>query len=348
MKKRVLVTGGMGYIGSHTVVELVRAGYEVIIADNLSNSKEFILERIEWIAGSRPQFYKTDLADKDSLQKVFETEAGFDIAIHFAALKAVGESMQQPLRYYNNNIVGMLNLLQCMSDHETRNLVFSSSATVYGYPAALPLKETSPCGKSLSPYGSTKQMGEEILDKSSGAGLIKSISLRYFNPVGAHVSGLLGELPLGKPNNLMPFITQAAIGKQNELVIYGNDYNTPDGTCIRDYIHVVDLAIAHVAACKRLLENNCETPHEIFNIGTGLGYSVMDLIRTFEEVNEIKVPYRFGPRRPGDAPILYADVTKATTVLEWKAQKTLGDMVKDAWRWELSLKEQETINHSNT
>lgn len=346
MNKKVLVTGGMGYIGSHTVVELVRAGYEVIIADNLSNSKDFILERIELIAGKRPQFYKTDLTDKDSLQQIFETAGSFGIVIHFAALKAVGESMQQPLRYYNNNIVGMLNLLQCMHDYEIKNLVFSSSATVYGYPAELPLKETSSCGKSLSPYGSTKQMGEEILDKSAGAGLIKSISLRYFNPVGAHVSGLLGELPLGKPNNLMPFITQAAIGKQRELLVYGNDYDTPDGTCIRDYIHVVDLAIAHVAACKRLLENKSELPHEIFNIGTGLGYSVMDLIKTFEEVNEIKVPYRFGPRRPGDAPILYADVTKATSVLEWKAQKSLADMVKDAWRWELSLKEQETIHHS--
>lgn len=348
MKKRVLVTGGMGYIGSHTVVELVRAGYEVIIADNLSNSKEFILKRIELITGRCPLLYKTDLADKDSLQKVFETEASFDIVIHFAALKAVGKSIEQPLRYYNNNIVGMLNLLQCMNDYGISNFVFSSSATVYGYPAELPLKETSPCGKSLSPYGSTKQMGEEILDKAAEAGIIKSISLRYFNPVGAHESGLLGELPLGKPNNLMPFITQAAIGKQNELVIYGNDYNTPDRTCIRDYIHVVDLAIAHVSACNHLLENKCATPHEIFNIGTGLGYSVIDLIKTFEEVNEIKVPYRFGPRRPGDAPILYADVTKATTVLKWKVQKNLGDMVKDAWRWELSLKEEAIVNNSIT
>lgn len=336
MKKRVLVTGGLGYIGSHTVVELLQSGYNVVIADDLSNSKEFILDRIEMITKQRPVFYCIDLCEADAVKNLFDKEHSFDVIIHFAAFKAVGESVVQPLKYFQNNLVSLLNLLRCMDGH-CINFVFSSSATVYGEPQELPLKETTPLSKALSAYGSTKQMGEEILEKVAAAGKVQVISLRYFNPVGAHSSALIGELPLGTPNNLLPFVAQTAIGKQKQLTVYGDDYDTPDGTCIRDYIHVVDLARAHVVSCNRLVEKNNQSAYEVFNIGTGKGLSVMEVIKTFEKENQLKLNYIVGRRRSGDAASVYADVEKAHTVLQWKAEKDIVDMVKDAWRWESAL-----------
>ena len=264
---KILVTGGTGYIGSHTVVALQQAGYEVVIVDNLSNSKEFILDRITIITGIKPVFYCVNMCDKTAFSAVFEKENYFDAVIHFAAFKAVGESVKLPLKYFKNNIDSLLDLLDCMEQYQCRNIVFSSSATVYDDPVELPLKETTPFQKALSAYGSTKQMGEEIIEKVSAAEMIKAISLRYFNPVGAHVSGLIGELPLGVPGNLMPFITQAAIGKQKQLTMYGNDYDTTDGSCVRDYIHVVDLAEAHVKSCSRMIANKSEAAHEVFKCG---------------------------------------------------------------------------------
>lgn len=337
IKKKVLVTGGMGYIGSHTVVELLQSGYEAVIADDLSNSKPFILERIEKITKQRPSFYCIDLCSEDLVNEMFSKEAPFDVIIHFAAFKAVGESVQQPLKYFQNNMLSLLNVLNAMKKFNCSNIVFSSSATVYGEPQELPLKETTPLSKALSAYGSTKQMGEEIVEKVAAAGSIQAISLRYFNPVGAHESALIGELPLGTPNNLLPFITQTAAGKQKQLTVFGNDYNTPDGTCIRDYIHVVDLAKAHVASSQRLIKKNKPDPYEVFNIGTGKGVSVMEMIVCFEKESQMKLNYTCGKRRPGDAAAVYADVTKANAILQWKAEKSIEDMIKDAWRWETFL-----------
>lgn len=337
MQNKILVTGGTGYIGSHTAVELQQAGYDVVIVDDLSNSKEFILDRIEKITGKRPLFYNVDMCDAVALASVFEKEKSFDVVIHFAASKAVGESVRLPLKYFKNNINSLLNLLECMEKYHCSNIVFSSSATVYGNPDELPIKETSLFKKALSAYGSTKQMGEDIIEKVAATGSIKGISLRYFNPVGAHESALIGELPLGTPNNLMPFVTQAAIGKHKQLTVFGNDYNTPDGSCIRDYIHVVDLAKAHVKSCDRLIGKETESAYEVFNIGTGKGISVLELIKTFEKENQLSLPVIIGPRREGDAEAMFADVSKANTVLQWKAEKQLPDMVKDAWRWEKQL-----------
>ncbi len=337
MAKKILVTGGMGYIGSHTVVELQLHGYEVVIADNLCNSNISVLESMETITQMRPTFYNIDVCDKAALSSLFEKEKPFDAVIHFAAHKAVAESVQKPLKYFQNNFLSLLNLLECMLVADCSNIVFSSSATVYGDPDELPVKETTPFKKALSAYGSTKQMGEDVLEKTSAVENIKAISLRYFNPAGAHESALIGELPLGMPNNLMPYITQTAIGKIKQLTVYGNDYDTADGSCIRDYIHVVDLAKAHVKSCERMLEDKMEARYEVFNIGTGIGCSVLELINSFEIENKMQLNYTIGPRRAGDAAAIYADVSKANTILQWKAEKNIRDMVIDSWRWEMKL-----------
>ncbi|MEI6950320.1 UDP-glucose 4-epimerase GalE [Paraflavisolibacter sp. H34] len=336
-KNKVLVTGGLGFIGSHTVVELIAAGFEVVIADNLSNSEAFILDRIEQISGQRPAFYPSDLCSLEAVRQLYAEHPDIQVAIHFAAYKAVGESVKFPLKYFQNNLVSLLNLLEVMEEVGAPHLVFSSSATVYGQPDELPAREDTPFKKALSAYGSTKQMGEEILEKVAGAGKLKTIALRYFNPVGAHPSALIGELPRGVPNNLMPFLTQAVIGKRGELVVFGNDYNTPDGTAVRDYIHVVDLGKAHVKACEHLLEGRGKEAFEVFNIGTGRGNSVLEVIQAFEKINGVKVPYSIGPRREGDAEQNYADATKANTELGWNAELDLEDMVRDAWRWEQAI-----------
>lgn len=337
MKKKILVTGGMGYIGSHTVVELLQHGYDVVITDNLSNTSMTVLEKIETITSQRPLFYCIDVCDGRSVAELFDREGYFDAVIHFAAYKAVGESMQQPLKYFQNNLVSLLSLLDCMKKSGSKNIVFSSSATVYGDPDTLPVTETTPLKKALSAYGSTKQMGEDILEKMTTAGIVSAVSLRYFNPVGAHESALLGELPSGTPNNLMPFVTQTAIGKLKQLTVFGNDYTTKDGFCVRDYIHVVDLAKAHVKACERIMEGKDNAAYEVFNIGTGKGLSVMEVIQTFEKENNLKLNYIIGARRAGDAAAIYANVEKANTVLLWKAEKNIVDMVKDAWRWEMAV-----------
>lgn len=333
MQKTILVTGGLGYIGSHTVVELINEGFSVIIVDNLSNSEKFILDRMEQITSVRPLFYEADLCDAVAVQKIFSSHS-IDLVIHFAAFKSVDESVKEPLKYFQNNLVSLMNILKAMQENAVKNIVFSSSATVYGQPDILPATEQTPFQKALSAYGSTKQMGEEILEKISAAGVIKTIALRYFNPVGAHQSALIGELPLGTPDNLMPFVTQTAIGKYQKLIVYGNDYNTRDGTCIRDYIHVVDLAKAHVKSCNRLAMENSQTAYEVYNIGTGAGVSVLALINCFEKENSINLQYEIGDRRPGDAASIYADVELAAEILNWKAEKNLKDMVIDAWRWE--------------
>lgn len=337
MKKRILVTGGMGYIGSHTVVELLNEGYEVVIIDDLSNSKAFVLDRIEMITLQRPLLHCINLCDLQALSTVFENEKSFDIVIHFAASKSVAASVQMPLQYFQNNLISLLNLLHCMKLSNCRNIVFSSSATVYGDPDELPVSESSLFKTALSAYGSTKQIGEEILEKIASAGIAQVISLRYFNPVGAHGSHLIGELPSGTPNNLMPYITQTAIGKLKQLTVYGDDYATPDGSCQRDYIHVVDLAKAHVISCERLLMQDSLPVYDAFNIGTGQPVSVLELIKAFEHENAIKLDYTIGPRRHGDAAAVYADVKKANTVLKWAAEKGITEMVKDSWEWERKL-----------
>ncbi len=335
--KRILVTGGLGFIGSHTVVALQQAGFEVVIIDNLCNSQAFILDKIEMITGQKAVFFETDMCDKIKLNELFQKENKFDVVIHFAALKAVGESVKEPLKYFQNNLISLMNLLDCMASANCNKLVFSSSATVYGFPEELPIKETAPFKKPLSAYGSTKQIGEDMIEKVSAATDLKAIALRYFNPVGAHDSGLIGELPIGIPNNLMPYLTQAAIGKQKALTVHGNDYPTNDGSCLRDYIHVVDLAKAHVKSCQRLMDDVATSGYETFNVGTGNGISVLELINEFENTNEVKLNYLIGDRRAGDAPELYADVTKANEVLQWKAEKNLADMVSDAWSWEQNV-----------
>jgi UDP-glucose 4-epimerase len=337
MKYKILVTGGLGFIGSHTAVELINAGYEVVIIDDLSNSQLFILDNIEKITGTKPAFYQLNMLKSEALKNVLTKEKNIAAVIHFAASKAVGESVVKPLKYFRNNLVSLITLLECMKEFEVRNIVFSSSATVYGEADDLPVTESTPFKKSLSAYGSTKQMGEDILEKVAATGSIQAVSLRYFNPVGAHHSALLGEMPVGVPNNLMPFIVQVASGKLEKLVVYGNDYNTPDGTCIRDYVHVVDLAKAHVSSCNRLLRNGKKEPYERFNIGTGKGISVLEIIDAFEKYNGIKVNYSVGQKREGDAPAMYADVSLAEKVLGWKATYGLSEMVIHAWKWHQQL-----------
>lgn len=336
MSATILVTGGLGYIGSHTTVELIEKGFTVIIADNLSNSEPFILDRIEQVTGIRPLFYQHDLCDINAVRKIF-AENKIDVVIHFAAYKSVSESVKEPLKYFHNNLQSLMNVLQVMQESKVKHIVFSSSATVYGEPDQLPITETAPFKKALSVYGSTKQMGEEILEKICDTGAVKNISLRYFNPVGAHASALLGELPKGTPNNSFPFVTQTAIGKIKQLTVFGDDYNTPDGSCIRDYIHVVDLAKAHVQACKRLLEEKTAPNFEVFNIGTGKGTSVLEMIHAFENTTGAQLNYTIGPRREGDAPAVFAATDKANELLNWKAELELTSMITTAWKWQQQL-----------
>ncbi len=341
MNKKILVTGGTGYIGSHTAVELQNCGYEVLIVDNLANSNENIVSQIEKITGIRPGFTQLDLCDRQATLDYFQKHSDISGVIHFAAYKAVGESTEKPLMYYQNNLGSLTNMMEAMASIGCKHLVFSSSCTVYGQPAELPVSEKAPVKKAMSPYGNTKQISEEIIFDQCLAGNLEAISLRYFNPIGAHETALIGELPIGVPNNLVPFITQTAIGKREMLQVFGDDYNTPDGTCIRDYIHVVDLAKAHIVALERLSgENNLER-FEIFNLGTGIGYSVLDIILTFEGVNGVKLNYRIAPRRPGDVEKVWADTTKANEVLGWKAELGLEAMLRSAWKWEKFLQNKE-------
>ena len=338
--KKILVTGGTGYIGSHTVVELQQAGYEIVIIDNLSNSSIEVLNGITAITGKKPHFYQADCLDVEALHNIFSEHSEICGIIHFAASKAVGESIDKPLLYYRNNLVSLLNLLDLMPQYGIQSLVFSSSCTVYGQPDAdnLPVKESSPIKVALSPYGNTKQMCEEIIrDTVFASGNINSIILRYFNPIGAHPSALIGELPNGVPQNLIPFLTQTAIGIRKELSVFGNDYDTPDGSCIRDYINVVDLAKAHVVAIERMLHEKNKSALEYFNIGTGKGLSVLELINAFEKATGVKVPYKIAPRRAGDIEKVWADPTLANTELGWTAQETIEDTLRSAWKWQERL-----------
>lgn len=333
-KEQVLVSGGAGYIGSHTTVALIEAGYDVVIIDNLSNSDMGAVEGVRKITGVEVPFEKVDCCDKEALRAIFK-KYPFRSAIHFAAFKAVGESVEDPLKYYSNNLTSFLNILELMREEGRENILFSSSATVYGEPEALPVTELSPRQPATSPYGNTKQMCEDILrDTTAAYKSIKGIALRYFNPMGAHPSALIGELPRGVPNNLVPFITQTAAGVRECLSIFGDDYSTPDGTCIRDYIDVVDLARAHVAAIARLVEGKNRAKYEIFNVGTGKGTSVMELVRSFERVNNLSLNYRIAGRRAGDVESVWADTTLANEELGWKAERSLDETLAAAWAWE--------------
>jgi len=328
---KILVTGGMGYIGSHTCVELLELGMEVVIVDSLANSNPEVLNRIETITGKRPLFYKLDVCDEAALSKVFEAHA-IDCVIHFAGMKAVGESVAMPERYYTNNLGSTLTLCRVMAAHNVKRIIFSSSATVYSGDNTMPLQETSRTGSCTNPYGWTKYMGEQILRDIAFADKEWSVVLlRYFNPIGAHISGLMGEDPKGTPNNLMPYISQVAVGRREQLSVFGNDYDTPDGTGVRDYIHVVDLAKGHVAAIGYA---STHMGTEVFNLGTGTGYSVLDMVKAFEKVNGVKVPYVIAPRRPGDLATCYADPAKSRELLGWTAEKNLEDMCRDTWNWQ--------------
>ena len=342
MKKTILVTGGTGFIGSHTTVELQNAGYDVVIVDNLSNSKADVVDGIEKITGIRPAFEEVDCCDKDALDAVFNKYPDICGVIHFAASKAVGESVEKPLKYYYNNIVSLVNLLDLMPKHGVKGIIFSSSCTVYGQPAPenLPVTEEAPIQKAESPYGNTKQINEEIVQDFVKSGApIGAVLLRYFNPIGAHPTAIIGEMPNGVPANLIPYLTQTAIGIRKELVVFGNDYDTPDGTCIRDFIYVVDLAKAHVCAMARILEGKQAEPVEVFNVGTGNGVSVMELINTFEKCTGVKLNYKIGPRRAGDIEKVWGNVDKANNVLGWKAVHTLEEALSSAWKWQLKLRE---------
>ena len=331
----ILVTGGTGYIGSHTCVELLEKGEKIIIVDNLSNSKREVTDKIKEITKKDFAFYEADIQDREAMVKIFEENPDIESVIHFAGLKAVGESVEKPLEYYHNNVYGTLVLLEVMRQYGCKKIIFSSSATVYGDPASLPIKEDFPLS-TTNPYGTTKLMIEMILKDLVIADPTWSVVLlRYFNPIGAHKSGLLGEVPNGIPNNLMPYITQVAIGKIDELKVFGNDYPTPDGTGVRDYIHVVDLAIGHVKALKKLREENGT---HIYNLGTGNGYSVLEIVQAFEKVNGIKIKYRITERRPGDIPACYADPTKAKEELDWVATRNLEDMCRDSWNFTKNYK----------
>ncbi|WP_426669621.1 UDP-glucose 4-epimerase GalE [Mucilaginibacter sp. McL0603] len=330
---KILVTGGLGYIGSHTVVELINAGFEPVIVDDLSNSHPKILDQITKITGHKPVFHQLDLSDEHTVKNLATAEPDIAGVIHFAAFKAVGESVQLPLKYYRNNIYSLVNLLDAYYGKPI-NFVFSSSCTVYGQPDVLPVTEQAPIKPAQSPYGNTKQIAEEILfDTVSAGSAYKVIALRYFNPVGAHDSALIGELPIGVPQNLVPFITQTAIGKREKITVFGDDYNTPDGSCVRDYIHVVDLAKAHVAALK-LMENNNFSGYDVFNIGTGTGTSVLEAIKTFERVSGLKLNYSIGPRRSGDVEQVWGNVSKAAEKLNWKTDLGIDTMMSSAWAWE--------------
>ncbi len=336
---KILVTGGTGYIGSHTVVELQQNEFDVVIADNLINSEKSVLNSIEKITGIRPAFEETDLSDAQQTATLFDAHSDIDAVIHFAALKAVGDSVNRPLEYYRNNLFGLINILTEMKKHGIWNFVFSSSCTVYGQADILPVKESTPRKDAESPYGNTKKIAEDILEDSVKSSNLKCIALRYFNPIGAHPSALIGELPIGVPDNLIPYVTQTAIGIREKMRVFGNDYNTKDGTPIRDYIHVVDLAGAHVIALKRMLENNQKSSWEIFNLGTGNGFSVLEVIQSFEKVSGLKLNYEITGRRAGDIEKVWADTSYANEELGWKAKRNLDEMTASAWKWELALKE---------
>jgi len=337
--KQILVTGGTGYIGSHTAVELQNAGYEVIIVDNLSNSSMNVLDGIEKITGIRPVFEQFDLTEKDKVDGFFAKYPKIEAIIHFAAFKAVGESVEKPLLYYRNNLVSLINILECQLKYGVSNIVFSSSCTVYGQPDRLPVTENTPRKDAESPYGNTKRVNEDILQDAIAANpQIKGIALRYFNPVGAHPSALIGELPLGVPANLIPFVTQTAAGLRSEIKVFGDDYDTIDGSAVRDYINVVDLAKAHVVAVKRLLENKNKSGYEIFNLGTGNGVSVLEIIKAFEKATGVKLNYEIVGRRAGDIEKIWADTTFANEELGWKAETGLEETLASAWKWEKKVR----------
>jgi UDP-glucose 4-epimerase len=338
MSKQILITGGTGFIGSHTVVELQNNGYDVVIIDNLSNSKIEVLHQIKEISGTLPKFEQLDLTDKKKVCEFFKKYTDIDAIIHFAASKAVGESVEKPLMYYKNNLNSLMNIMECMIEFKVFNLVFSSSCTVYGQPEELPVTEQTPRKEAESPYGNTKTICEDIIrDTLKAFPSFKGIALRYFNPIGAHPTAKIGELPLGVPNNLIPFLTQTVAGRRAELSVYGNDYNTPDGSAIRDYIHVVDLAKAHVVAIERLLNNKNKSNCEYFNVGTGNGVSVLEIINSFERVTGQKVPHKIVGRREGDIEQIYADTTLANTELGWKIQSSLDETLLSAWNWQKKI-----------
>lgn len=338
-KTKILVTGGAGYIGSHTVVELITKGFDVYILDNLSNSRKEVLGAIEKIAGSRPFFANIDLNDKDAVREFLRVHR-VDAVIHFAAFKSVNESVSQPLEYYRNNIVSLINLLELCKEFQIKNFVFSSSCSVYGQPDHLPIDESAAVKKAESPYANTKKIGEDILTDLSKTGGINIISLRYFNPVGGHPSGLIGEFPLGTPQNLFPVVTQTAIGKRPAMKVFGNDYDTVDGSCIRDYIHVMDIAAAHVVAIERMLSGKSKSTYELFNLGTGKGLSVLEIILAFEKITGVKLNFEITGRRAGDVEKIYADTSYANKELGWKAVRTLEDMITSAWAWEQALQQE--------
>lgn len=338
VKKKILVTGGAGYIGSHTVVALHQAGYQPVIVDNFSNSSKSVLQGLEEITGSSPALYELDCNDRQAMQQVFEQEKNIAGVIHFAAFKAVGESVNEPLKYYQNNLGSLLVLLELMEQHGVKNLVFSSSCTVYGQPDKLPVTEETPVQPASSPYGRTKQICEDILsDLAKSKSPVRSLALRYFNPIGAHKSALIGELPNGVPNNLIPFVTQTAAGMREELTVFGNDYATPDGTCIRDYIHVEDLANAHIKAFEYLDKVVEESFYDTVNVGTGQGNTVLEVIEAFEKVSGQKLNYRIGERRSGDVEKVWANVDKARQALGWQAKHGIERSLSDAWRWQQKL-----------
>ncbi|WP_247231479.1 UDP-glucose 4-epimerase GalE [Telluribacter sp. SYSU D00476] len=334
---KILVTGGAGFIGSHTVVELHNAGYTPVIIDNLYNSNRDVLTGLYNIIGKEVPFYDIDCNDEQAIRELFEKEK-FDGVIHFAAYKAVGESVEKPLAYYENNLMSLIVLLKAMREYGINKFVFSSSCTVYGQPNELPVTESTPRQPATSPYGNTKAISEDIIrDHVFSKPALKAIALRYFNPVGAHPTAEIGELPNGVPSNLVPYLTQVAAGLRNSLTVFGSDYDTPDGTCVRDFIHVVDLAKAHVKAIELLDEQTISDYYDVFNVGTGQGHTVLELITTFEEVNGVKLNYNIGPRRPGDVEKIYAQSDKVNTVMKWKAEKSLADALRDAWRWQQKI-----------
>ena len=341
MKQTILVTGGTGFIGSHTTVELINAGYKVVIVDNLSNSNANVVDGIEEITGVRPAFEQVDCCDYSAMESVFNKYSDIEGIIHFAASKAVGESVEKPLLYYRNNLTSLINLLELMPKHDVKGIIFSSSCTVYGQPDPenLPVTEDAPIKPAESPYGNTKQVNEEIIrDYINSGASIKAILLRYFNPIGSHPSAIIGELPNGVPMNLIPYVTQTAMGIREQLKVFGNDYNTPDGTCIRDYIYVVDLAKAHVKAMERVLDTDSDKL-EVFNVGTGRGVSTKEIVDAFEKATGVKVNWTYAPRRAGDIEKVWADPKKANEVLGWKADTSLEDTLKSAWNWQVKLRE---------
>jgi len=336
--KKILVTGGTGYIGSHTVVELQNKGFEVVIVDSLFNSNADIADKIGMISGTKPALEIFDLCDRDKTAGFFKRHHDLKGVIHFAAHKAVGESVEKPLMYYRNNLDSLINVMQGMMDNNIQNIVFSSSCTVYGQPDELPVSENAPVKKAESPYGNTKQIAEEIISDTVNTSQLRSISLRYFNPIGAHETALIGELPIGVPSNLVPFITQTAIGLREQIRVFGSDYNTPDGTAIRDYIHVVDLAKAHVIGIDRMIGNGMKKDFEVFNLGTGNGYSVLEVINSFEKVSELKLNYKIVGRRAGDVEQVWANPDFSNKELGWKAERDLDEMVASAWKWEQEIR----------